>query len=522
MSYHLHKVTLAFCIFLLIWFWIAQWWSGLIASSGDVITAVKWNEMINKILPLYSTWWLTGNVWVGDSSPDHKFDVAGNIGLNTSSYINFWDVDGITGYGLRDNAGTIQFKNSAGSWVNIPSSVWAWDDLWNHTASQNIALDTFWLSWDGDDEWISIDTNGNIGIGTLVPWATLDIKATTWTFKLSSSGANDTSLTINWWSWDRDPYIVFQQAGVNKWTLTTDFDSNDDFSFYSYGWTPWTRMLIQEDTGNIGIGNTNPNTKLDINGDFALRLWTDYTTTWNQNNVSFSGDTTSMVRFAGAANGTITWIAWGQNGKFLVLHNASNFNLKLENQSGSSLAANQIITGNNNSGFILQPNQSTFLSYDSTASKWRTIDSSPKRYIYRMITAQTSNLVAPANVTQLITSSLPIWAYRLELRWKFRSAATTTGIWLTLTQQTAVIGDVAVKFQAQATATADQALSIIASWTNITTTGTPIANTDYALMMNGTFNVTTAWTVAIQMRSEIAASLVTLQPGTYLLIEPLN
>lgn len=80
-----------------------------------------------------------------------------------------------------------------------------------------------------------------------------------------------------------------------------------------------------------------------------------------------------------------------------------------------------------------------------------------------MTAAQTSNIVAPANVLQLVTTSLPIGAYRMELRGKFRSAATTTGIGLTLTQQTAVIGDVAVKFQAQATATADQALSIIAS-----------------------------------------------------------
>ena len=65
-------------------------------------------------------------------------------------------------------------------------------------------------------------------------------------------------------------------------------------------------------------------------------------------------------------------------------------------------------------------------------------------------------------------------------------------------------------FQAQSTTTAHQQLSITGSAQNVTTTATPIANIDYALMMNGTFNVTTAGTVAVQMRTEIALSAATL------------
>lgn len=38
-----------------------------------------------------------------------------------SSYINFGSVPGISGYGIRDNAGTMQFKNSGGAWTDFGS-----------------------------------------------------------------------------------------------------------------------------------------------------------------------------------------------------------------------------------------------------------------------------------------------------------------------------------------------------------------------------------------------------------------
>lgn len=39
----------------------------------------------------------------------------------TSRYLNFGATSGSSGYGVRDNGGTMQFKNSAGAWANIAS-----------------------------------------------------------------------------------------------------------------------------------------------------------------------------------------------------------------------------------------------------------------------------------------------------------------------------------------------------------------------------------------------------------------
>lgn len=43
------------------------------------------------------------------------------VGINAGGYINWGTGRSANGYGLRDNAGTIQVKNSAGSWVNVAS-----------------------------------------------------------------------------------------------------------------------------------------------------------------------------------------------------------------------------------------------------------------------------------------------------------------------------------------------------------------------------------------------------------------
>jgi hypothetical protein len=37
----------------------------------------------------------------------------------TSKYLNFNTTVGSSGYGIRDNAGTIEFKDSSGSWAGV-------------------------------------------------------------------------------------------------------------------------------------------------------------------------------------------------------------------------------------------------------------------------------------------------------------------------------------------------------------------------------------------------------------------
>ena len=63
-----------------------------------------------------------GRVGVGMTTPNHTLDVNGNIGLASSGYINFGVVDSTSGYGFRDNAGAIEYKNSNGGWTSFASA----------------------------------------------------------------------------------------------------------------------------------------------------------------------------------------------------------------------------------------------------------------------------------------------------------------------------------------------------------------------------------------------------------------
>jgi len=49
--------------------------------------------------------------------------VSGNTLLATSTYLNFGGIAGSAGYGIWDNAGLLEFRNSGGSWQSLQQAV---------------------------------------------------------------------------------------------------------------------------------------------------------------------------------------------------------------------------------------------------------------------------------------------------------------------------------------------------------------------------------------------------------------
>ena len=121
--------------------------------------------------------------------------------------------------------------------------------------------------------------------------------------------------------------------------------------------------------GNVGIGTTAPNTKVDIAGDIALRAG-DFTAVNGINNHNINVGGKSFIRITGpTAAFTITGISGGVNGKVVILYNAATYNMTIANENTNSTATNRITTLTG-SGVTTTGVGAITLIYDSTASRW--------------------------------------------------------------------------------------------------------------------------------------------------------
>ncbi|NTW75720.1 MAG: hypothetical protein HGB34_02350 [Candidatus Moranbacteria bacterium] len=183
----------------------------------------------------------TGYVGVGDTTPDHLLDIAGNIGLDASGYINFGDTDGSTGYGFRDSSGTLQYRNSGGSWTSIGSgggSMSIGGTITSATqgsilfagAAGILAQDNANFFWD--------DSTNRLGLGTTSPVAMLDIYGTSNGIRLSYDASNYATLAsssngdLTLGSSNTAEAAVIVGAGISGQDVSVQFDgASQDYHF---------------------------------------------------------------------------------------------------------------------------------------------------------------------------------------------------------------------------------------------------------------------------------------------------
>ena len=99
--------------------------------------------------------------------------------------------------------------------------------------------------------------SGNVGIGTVSPDSSLEINGTgSQQLKITSTDHTSSAIILERTGNDYTDYKMIDVGGSLYFK-----NSYDD----GLSWT--TRMMIEDDSGNIGIGTTTPQNKLNVIGD---------------------------------------------------------------------------------------------------------------------------------------------------------------------------------------------------------------------------------------------------------------
>ncbi len=153
---------------------------------------------------------------------------GGSVSIAANQYLNFDTTFGSSGYGIRDNAGVMEFKSLSGAWTPMGAASASW---WDQTSDGTIQP---------YNKTVDLILGGTAT--SSAKFAVLNMNSGTPTASISGI------MTIgqgDYLSSEYGPLNLAYKSGLNAWT---------------------TGLLLQDTTGNVGIGIANPTQKLEVNG----------------------------------------------------------------------------------------------------------------------------------------------------------------------------------------------------------------------------------------------------------------
>ena len=121
---------------------------------------------------------------------------------------------------------------------------------------------------------------------------------------------------------------------------------------------------------NVGINTTNPQARLDINGDIIIRSLPLFLSDGNNTAVDVNTDRFSNYKITGpSADFVITGISAGLDGRLVTFYNKTLYTMYINNEDGTAGFTDQVVTG---TGLPIDINAggSVTLQYDEDIAKW--------------------------------------------------------------------------------------------------------------------------------------------------------
>jgi hypothetical protein len=180
--------------------------------------------------------------------------LGGSYGSN--AYLNFGETSGSSGYGIRDNAGTLEFKNDGGSWDSLQNIVY---DLSGGGGGSG--------SWASSGSNIYNSNSGNVGINTSSPDETLDVNGTLIVGNRNGCSGDCQRITFRDLSGNPDAQVF---EGVNN-NLGLSAGSGGFIKFVDpTETTPWVKISSAGMSIGMPYVVPDPTETLDVYGHAAI------------------------------------------------------------------------------------------------------------------------------------------------------------------------------------------------------------------------------------------------------------
>ncbi|MEX2411609.1 MAG: hypothetical protein WD607_09635, partial [Candidatus Paceibacterota bacterium] len=190
-----------------------------------------------------------GNVGIGTVSPGAKLDVSDGSASNEARILLDTVNAGSPQISMTDNYGDNYWAigaDDADNYLKIEGSASSMPTINNNTTA-----------------FLTIDTNGNVGIGTTAPVSPLYIKTET-----SSTEHPEGMLTLENTKTSGESAVRFINSSVasgSAWYAGLNNTNKFQIGYGTANTDGNTKIAIQTN-GNVGIGDTTPEQKLDVEG----------------------------------------------------------------------------------------------------------------------------------------------------------------------------------------------------------------------------------------------------------------